>query len=158
MESLLTLRPEQWEVVNDDVMGGCSTAGLVAVDEHLRFAGEVSLANGGGFASARALLVRRIDGARGLHLQVRGDGRRYQVRLRPDRASDSIAWRHTFVTDGAWQTIALELAGFEPVIRGRRVEPAQPLSAADMTWIGFMTAEKRAGPFQLDVGACVPIS
>jgi len=157
MNSLLPPRAEDWEVVNDDVMGGCSTAEMVAVEEHLRFRGAVSLANGGGFASVRAPLVARLDGARGLHLQVRGDGRRYQVRLRADTRSDTVAWRHVFATDGDWQTISLDLTGFEPVIRGRRVEPAQPLTAADMVWIGFMTADKRAGEFELDIGTCAPI-
>jgi monofunctional biosynthetic peptidoglycan transglycosylase len=157
MESLLPRTAGDWEVVNDDVMGGCSTARMLAVEEHLRFAGEVSLANGGGFASVRAPLVRGMEGARGLHLQVRGDGRRYQVRLRADTDSSSVAWRHSFATDGGWQTIALDLSGFEPVIRGRRVTPAKPLAAADMAWIGFMTAEKRAGGFHLDIGACMPI-
>jgi len=26
-----------------------------------------------------------------------------------------------------------------------------------MAWIGFMTADKRAGEFQLDIGGCAPI-
>jgi len=44
------------QVINDDVMGGRSRSKLLRTDTGLMFEGDLSLANGGGFASFRAPL------------------------------------------------------------------------------------------------------
>ena len=71
-----------WLAVNDDVMGGRSHGNARIVDRQLHFSGTLSLDNGGGFASVRTQ-GRRLDlrDASAMLLQVRGDGRRYQLRV-----------------------------------------------------------------------------
>ena len=90
-------------------------------------------------------------------LEVRGDGRTYQFRLRPDRGFDGVAWRAEFTAGGEWRTVDLPLSAFVPVHRGRPVPGAGPLIAADIRQIGFLLADRTAGPFALDI-RCIAFS
>ncbi|MEL7066951.1 MAG: CIA30 family protein, partial [Planctomycetota bacterium] len=69
------LQPTQWRVVLDGVMGGLSSGKLTESKSGLKFTGELSLKNNGGFAWAR---TRRLDLDRnfdGFEIEVQGDGR-----------------------------------------------------------------------------------
>src|SRR3546814_18006386 len=63
-------------------MGGRSGGGPAVVDGRLEFRGTLSLANNGGVSSVRSV-GRDFDLSEASHvvLRVRGDGRRYQLRL-----------------------------------------------------------------------------
>jgi hypothetical protein len=146
--------PAEWIVVNDGVMGGLSRSEFVASDAaHATFRGEMSLENNGGFASVRGYLPDGIPtDAEAIELRVRGDGRTYQVRLRMGDRFDGIAYRAEFDTEpGAWTVVALPLAGFEPTFRGFRPRNAPPLDLENVRQLGLMVADKKAGPFRLDV-------
>lgn len=147
----LDLELEPWQAVNDGVMGGVSSGRMVSADGALRFEGELSLENNGGFASVRRLVGDDLSAATGVRLEVRGDGRTYQFRLRQDGRFDGVAWRAEFSTSGEWQTIDLPFTEFEPVFRGRPVREAGPVSPADIRQVGFMLADKNPGPFALEI-------
>ena len=142
---------EPWRSVNDGVMGGISSGNMVQVDDMLRFEGELSLENNGGFASVRRLVGLELSMAKSVRLKLRGDGREYQFRLRTNDRLDGIAWRAKFLTTGDWQTINLEFSEFEPVFRGRLIADAGPLNPGEIHQIGLMLADKQAGPFRLDI-------
>ena len=117
--------------IDDVVMGGRSWSRATPVDGALRFEGEVSLEQGGGFASVRSR-PRRADlsAFAGLVLSVRGDGRRYQVNLRTDEAFDGVTWQASLdLPAGAWRTVTLPFAAFAPRFRGRAV----PVSYTHLT-------------------------
>ena len=144
----------EWYVVNDGVMGGLSRSGMRRTDEGTGvFSGELSLENNGGFASVRALLGRTDLAAHaGLELRVRGDGRTYQLRLRTDDRFDGVAYKATFATrDGEWQTVRVPFDEFLPTFRGRTLAGEPPLDPARIHQVVFMVADKRAGPFALEI-------
>ena len=146
--------PEEWLVVNDGVMGGLSRSEFVtSADGHATFRGEMSLENNGGFASVRGYDPEGIPpDARALEIRVRGDGRTYQLRLRMGESFDGVAYASEFATEeDGWQVIRLPLAGFEPTFRGRRPRNAPPLALEAVRQLGLMIADKREGPFRLDV-------
>jgi hypothetical protein len=140
-----------WQGVHDGVMGGVSSGRVVAARDGLRFEGVISLENNGGFASVRRVIEQDLSSTRGVRLELRGDGRRYQFRLRPDDRPDAIAWRVHFDTGPDWQTLEFEWPDFEPVFRGRPVPQAGPVAPAEIRQIGFMLADGRAGPFGLEI-------
>ena len=142
---------EPWRSVNDGVMGGLSAGRMVPMEEHLRFEGVLSLENNGGFASVRRLIEQDLTSAESVRLHLRGDGREYQFRLRLDDRWDGIAWRAKIETTGEWQIIDLALVDFDPVFRGRKVADAGAVVAASVRQIGFMLADKQAGPFRLEI-------
>mgnify|MGYP001818124747 FL=1 len=146
--------PEEWILVNDGVMGGLSRSEFVVSDAgHATFRGDMSLENNGGFASVRGYLPKGIPtDAEVIELRVRGDGRTYQVRLRMGERFDGIAYRAEFDTaPDAWTVVRLLLTEFEPTFRGFRPRNAAPLNLTDVRQLGLMIADKKAGPFRLDV-------
>lgn len=145
-----------WRPVHDGVMGGLSVGALVANPEGFgRFAGGISLANGGGFASVRAAVGPcDVSAWDGLAVRARGDGRIWQLRLRPAHEGDGVgvAWRAFFRTEpGQWDEIRLPFAQFTAVFRGRLVPGAGPFDPRRLGEIGFMTTGAPPGPFALDV-------
>ncbi|NND44936.1 MAG: CIA30 family protein [Xanthomonadales bacterium] len=149
----LELNPQAWRTVNDGVMGGVSSGQVTASDDGLRFSGELSLENNGGFASARRPISEDLSAAQAVRISVRGDGRRYQLRLRQDGRFDGIAWRAHFETGPDWQDIEIPLAAFEPVYRGRPVPDAGKLEPARLRQLGLMLADGTPGAFHVELRA-----
>jgi NADH dehydrogenase [ubiquinone] 1 alpha subcomplex assembly factor 1 len=151
MTIILNMTPGPWQAINDGVMGGVSSGRMVQSADGLRFEGELSLENNGGFASVRRPIDNDLATATGVRLVVRGDGRTYQFRLRQDDRFDGIAWRAEFTTNSDWQTVVLPFNEFIPVFRGRRVPDAGPVEPAAIRQVGFMLADKTPGSFSLEI-------
>ena len=143
-----------WVGVNDGVMGGRSSGGPTIADGKLLFSGELSLANNGGFSSARS--ERRdfdLSDAVAVVLRVRGDGRRYKLRLATDARFQGVSVSYSASFDtiaGEWLEVRLPLASLEPTVRGRILQgPA--FDASKVREIGFLISDKQERPFSLEV-------
>lgn len=147
----LPMKSAAWQEINDGVMGGVSTSRVREEDGVLVFAGTLSLENSGGFASARRPVIAVPAETDRVRIEVRGDGRRYQFRIRQDARFDGIAWSQPFDSAQDWQALELPLSDFVPVFRGRRVADAGPVVAREIRQIGFMLTDKSPGPFHLEI-------
>ncbi len=143
-----------WSNVNDNVMGGVSQGqhGFTAEGE-LRFFGNLSLANNGGFASVRSrgrqIGLQQDDE---LWLRVRGDGRKYNLDLRVPSRRMAFTYRVTMqTTANQWQEYRVPMSLFRATSFGRVVANAGPVNAANVNSVGFTISDKKQGPFQLDV-------
>lgn len=145
---------EQWEIINDAVMGGISESRISITENHTAlFQGSVSLENYGGFSSMRTY-PRRFDleGYQGLLVRIKGDGKEYRLRLRTDTRHDGIAYQTLFSTENnSWITARLPFDAFIPIFRGRVIEDAPALNVSGIQRIGFMIADKQEGPFRLEI-------
>mgnify|MGYP001552647472 CR=1 FL=1 len=77
----LSMNADDWIPVNDGVMGGVSIGNMVEVDstQDLRFQGELSLENNGGFSSVRHQTnLNNIDSQSTVAIKLKGDGKKYQ--------------------------------------------------------------------------------
>ena len=151
MAVLIEMILAPWQAVNDGVMGGISAGRMVESEDGLRFEGELSLENNGGFASVRRVVEADLSETGGVLLKLRGDGRTYQFRLRQNGRFDGIAWRAEFSTSGEWETVELNFGQFQPVFRGRQVPEAGPVVASRIRQLGFMLADGQPGPFALEL-------
>ncbi len=144
-----------WNTIDDAVMGGRSSGAMVVEGEHAIFAGEVSLENGGGFASVRSEPVRLdLSEFSGLSLRIRGDGKRYSLRLRTTEAFDGVTYELRFDTRaGEWETIEIHFRDMEPYFRGQHVDGYPPLVPAKIRTLGFMIAGKQQGEFRLEIAS-----
>ena len=147
----LSMDADPWRSVNDGVMGGRSSGGMMQAEEGLRFTGELSLENNGGFSSVRRLVEDDLSRANRVRLEVRGDGRDYQFRIRHNNRFDGVAWRAMFSSTGQWQQIEIPFDEFIPVFRGMNVRDAGPVTAARIQQIGFLLADKNPGKFELEI-------
>jgi NADH dehydrogenase [ubiquinone] 1 alpha subcomplex assembly factor 1 len=144
----------EWQPVDDVVMGGVSSSRLSPGPQHTAvFSGVLSLAHGGGFASVRSTPRHvGLSAFEGLEIRVRGDGKRYRLRLRTEPGSDGIAYQARFDTDlGNWQTLRFPFDAFSPTYRGRAVPEAPALDAGQVHSFGFLIGDKQAGPFNLEI-------
>ena len=144
-----------WSTVLDGVMGGLST-GKVSQPQPgiLRFAGELSLENNGGFSQMRtAVREGACRSASGFVLDVKGDGRSYTFDVRVSNVRMMAgAFQQKFDTvAGEWQQVRLPLDGFRLYSFGREVNEAPALDAAKIESIGVTLADKQAGSFVLEV-------
>lgn len=143
---------ELWSPLNDVVMGGRSSSKVVHTDDHMRFEGEVSLENGGGFASMQADVELDLSAATGLTLRVRGDGNRYKLGLYDTRGRRRIAYRHAFDTVAdEWSEVTVRFEDVQPRFRGRDVPDADPLNTAAIRGMSILIADKQDGPFGIDI-------
>ena len=144
---------KSWTSVNDGVMGGVSKGGFKRTDQGtLLFTGDLSLENRGGFASIRMKpSALGLDGMTALVVKAKGDGRTYWVDLRvTDQMSASSYRAYLPTTAGEWQETRIPLADFKLQAFGRDL-PLMAINAAKVASVGFTLADKKAGPFTLDI-------
>lgn len=142
---------DQWLVVNDDVMGGRSQASFTLTNKGTAlFTGKVSLENNGGFSSIRYQAGRtEIEGFSTLVLRIKGDGKRYQIRIR-EKASDYFSYIAYFETSGEWETHKLPLQSMYPSFRGRKLDSPN-FSGNILTEVSILIGNQRAEPFALEI-------
>ena len=143
-----------WMIVNDGVMGGISESRL-SLDQQgfLVFEGRVSLDYGGGFASVRSILNRLdADPYDGILIRFKGDGKRYQLRLRQGNRMDGVAYfRHFETKIGEWEEVFLPFHSFQASYRGRRLPDYPELDTSRISQLGLMISDKQEGNFRLEV-------
>lgn len=142
-----------WVAVNDGVMGGRSSGAPLIKDGLLQFSGALSLENNGGFSSVRTVDYNiDLSGFDSLVLRVRGDGRRYQLRLSTNAHHRGIpvSYSADFMPNAEWMIVRLSLDTFKPSVRGTLLDgPSFDRSLVGQ--IGLLIGDKREGPFSMAI-------
>ena len=153
---LISASADGWRVTNDTVMGGVSSGELAWSDGMLVFTGDLSLANGGGFASIRSPAIepqvaRGWAARSGIRVQVDGDGRTWTLEVRTD--NESGGWIRSFPTSVTGTTdVELTWASFEPVTRFLQPRTVgEPLDPARIVTVAFYLVDGIEGPYRLGV-------
>lgn len=145
-----------WYSRNDDVMGGVSHGSPARNKEthDLKFWGQLSLENNGGFSTIRTDVGDALDGACGLHVHVRGDGRTYQFTAYPGDMKgryqmdvETVAGEDTSF-HVKFDDLVYHFWGWQ--------KPMKPLTVDNVKGIGFMIADKNTDPFELDIVSIQP--
>ena len=142
-----------WQIVNDTVMGGRSSSHWSSNPASASlFEGYLSLENNGGFASVRCDLKNvNLSKEEGIYIKVKGDGRKYQFRIR-SQASRWANYSHEFMTkENVSQTFYLPFKDFKPSWRGRSLNNLPFLEGKDVVGIGFLLGDKVQGKFKLEI-------
>ncbi len=120
-----------WGAVDDVVMGGVSESSIQMVDNTALFAGNVSTANSGGFASIRTRNFEpafNLTGYDGIELRVRGDDKRYKFIIRSDPRWDGTAYCYSFDTENnTWINVRIPFAELIPVFRAKTLRDSAPI-------------------------------
>ena len=140
-----------WRIVLDGVMGGLSTGNLALTGDSMRFTGETSLKNNGGFSSIRCGVA---DGtfadSDSIKLRVKGDGRTWIVGTRKSNSmgGDSY-WTRFKTTKNAWQEVTIPIDGMERHFFGQKAPGS--ILPEEVKAIEFYMYDKKAGPFSLEI-------
>ncbi|MBD2597263.1 CIA30 family protein [Nostoc spongiaeforme FACHB-130] len=134
-----------WGALDDVVMGGVSSSNIQLIDNAALFAGNVSTANSGGFASVRTKNFDppfNLSGYTGVELRVKGDGQRYKLFLRPDATWDGLGYSYSFDTvANTWTNIRIPFAELTPVFRAKTVKDAPPLNTSRISSFQLMLSK-----------------
>ena len=145
---------QQWQAVNDGVMGGVSDGRFTITDEKtLEFSGTLSLENNGGFASVRTKPTDLdIEARDTLVVRVKGDGREYVLNLYTKSRRMAFSYRAPLpTTKDEWTEVRVPLEDFIPTAFGRRVQGMGPIGPDQINGLGFMLSDKKPGKFRMQV-------
>lgn len=145
---------QQWQAVNDGVMGGISDGRFrITADGTMEFFGTLSLENNGGFASVRSRPADLgLDAGDTVVVRLRGDGREYVLNLYTKSRQTAFSYRAPLPTrKDEWTEVRVSLADFVPTSFGRRVQGMGPVDPSQISGLGFMLRDKKPGPFRLEV-------
>lgn len=143
-----------WQVVDDGVMGGLSQGKVSFEDGILRFGGNLSLENNGGFSSLRTKSTKLdLSDYAGLKMRVKGDGRTYQVRIASDARyrGMEVSFAAEFSTKkDKWIEVKVPFSELTGSWRGRSLKE-EVFNPAKIQRLGLILADKKPGNFQLHV-------
>tara|TARA_B100001057_G_scaffold397611_1_gene407827 strand:- start:8630 stop:9160 length:531 start_codon:yes stop_codon:yes gene_type:complete len=139
----------EWEIVNDNVMGGVSTGDFKTQNNELIFFGKLSSKFNGGFASIRTRERIQLNNSKKINLRVIGDGNTYQIRIK-DNSSNYYSYQQEFETNGLEQEITLSLSEFKPIYRGTYLS-TENFDKKFISELSFMIVSKKEPDFKLKI-------
>lgn len=146
----------RWQVVVDGVMGGLSTGVIEDTSNGIMFSGDLSLENNGGFSQIRTPIRQgSLDGADGIEIEVRGDGRNYifDARVANMRVMAG-SFQHKFDTvSEEWTTVRLPFTDFKFHYFGRLMENVGAIDPDMINSLGVTLADYNPGEFGLEIRA-----
>jgi len=145
---------DEWYSINDGVMGGVSSGSFIQLDPGVaQFRGRVSFENNGGFASVRTRpMTASLNGYDGIEMRVRGDGKKYKLRLKTDTGPEGLCYEIPFDTGKeSWEIIRLPFEKAKAKFRGLKIPFVPTLNPGKIKSLGFLISHKHEGPSRLDV-------
>ena len=142
-----------WQIVDDTVMGGRSSGDFkVNTDGHGVFHGTVSTVNNGGFSSLRTTFKSEdISKHKAFILKVKGDGKRYQFRVKTG-LSERHSYIKSFETTGKWQEIEIPFNKMIASFRGRTLDMPNYDGAA-IEEMRFLIGNKENESFTIEIAS-----
>ena len=139
-----------WKPINDSVMGGLSESTAVVQNGVLHFSGDVSLENNGGFAMIQSEIepIPTKD-FNCFKLRVKGDGKRYQFRVK-ECVDQRYSYIHHFQTTTDWHTILIPFKSLKPWFRGNQLK-MDDFQGPNVNSLSFLIANRKAESFNLEV-------
>ncbi|MBD2386645.1 CIA30 family protein [Cylindrospermum sp. FACHB-282] len=134
-----------WGALDDVVMGGVSASNFQLLENTALFAGNVSTANSGGFASVRTKNFTPpfdLSGYEGVELRVKGDGQRYKIFLRTETTWDGVGYSYSFDTiANTWIDIPISFSDLVPVFRAKVVKDCPPIDTSKISSFQLMLSK-----------------
>ncbi len=141
-----------WNIVNDDVMGGVSNSDISVNDDNkLIFRGNLSLENNGGFASSRLdISEKNLSGLKSFKIKLKGDGNTYKLRLRQN--DRRVSYSHNFNSKkNKWIEVNLPLEDFRPTWRGYYYSDYPDIDIDKISSLSLHISDKQEGEFILEI-------
>ncbi len=142
---------DNWNIVNDVVMGGRSKSNFfIDSNGNATFRGTVSLDNNGGFCSIQHFFKPiSLDNNKLFSIRLKGDGKKYQFRVKSDR-NDYYSYIYEFQTSKEWETIEIPISEMYASFRGRTLDLSN-YDGSKLAEIAFLIGNKKAENFELQI-------
>ena len=126
-----------WFTLTDNVMGGVSTSKLTYADKSLKFSGNISFRNNGGFASLRANFGKYdLSAFSEVSIRFRAENQKFALTLENSKNW----WEPNYKYE------------FQSEVIGRKTGASINKSVLkDICRIGVITNDKKEGPFAIEI-------
>lgn len=101
----------------------------------------------------RYQLDKKIIDTNRISIAVKGNERRFQLRLRTNTESTAIAYKVEFIALDVEQTLVFTEDDFKGTYRGKDRDDAEPLIFADVKQISFLIADNCNDEFYLQINS-----
>ena len=145
---------KNWFIINDGVMGGLSQAEVILTDTSLKFKGEISLDNNGGFSSLRSpFKMMDLSSFKTLRIRYRSRMQNLDFVLENDRRFYKPNFKYNLPeTNWEWNEIEFDLYESNAVIMGRSTDIKMSKTyLSELIRHGFICANKESGPFEIEI-------
>lgn len=141
-------------ITDDGVMGGLSKGQMRKTEGGtLKFWGDLSLENNGGFSSFRMDIGEwDLSGWKGFEVKVKGDGRTYNLRMTTNERfrRSPISFQAKMPTvKGEWKTVRIAFSDLKAGWRGMDLKTK--FDPANIEGAGIILADKKPGSFEMEV-------
>jgi hypothetical protein len=144
-----------WNIINDDVMGGLSKSTVDLTENSAVFSGYTSLKNNGGFASIRSPRGQKdLSKYDKVRIRFRSNtNREYAIRLGLYELYYKPNFKYFFKSESKdWKTIEFKLSEFKEYTLGRLTDSSIEWALLNKVLrIGIIVADKKEGPFQIEI-------
>jgi len=156
---------EAWQIINDSVMGGLSNGHIEIESDNntlitdktnvaVNFLGHIFTENNGGFSSVYTKSPKLTSAISSVQIIIKGDGHRYQLRVKSKIMEYEIAYKVEFITTAdKVDILRFNLADFQATFRGKNIDNSPKLNANNISHIGFLINNKQATDFALSIQA-----
>ncbi|MGJ8681677.1 CIA30 family protein [Paraglaciecola sp.] len=142
----------KWSITNDSVMGGLSLGNVIVNENIVRFFGTLSTENNGGFTSVFSQSLNLSSEVNTVTVLVRGDGKKYQLRMRSEVSGYLIAYKAEFTTKpNSLEKHTFKLSDLKASFRGRDIANAPQLQADSIKEVGFLFTSNQTEDFALSI-------
>ncbi len=144
-----------WFTLTDNVMGGVSTSKLTYADKSLKFSGNISFRNNGGFASLRANFGKYdLSAFSEVSIRFRAENQKFALTLENSKNWWEPNYKYEFQSDTntEWKTVKFKLSEFHEEVIGRKTGASINKSVLkDICRIGIITNDKKEGTFAIEI-------
>ncbi|MEM6361858.1 MAG: CIA30 family protein [Bacteroidota bacterium] len=142
-----------WKITNDGVMGGLSKGAIKTTDSGILFFGEVSLKNFGGFTSYKSAFKEYdLSQYKKVEIKYRSTGSDMAMQLETSKQFFSPYFKVNLPVSKDWIVRSIDLTKFNQYQMGESTgSKIQGRDLKRVVRIGFITNEKKEGPFQFEV-------
>lgn len=142
-----------WYVINDTVMGGRSASQITIEKDALKFTGNVSLENNGGFVSLRAPFgTYDLTSYSTVSIQYKSPTHSFAMMMETDELWYVPYFKQGLPLADEYTTITLQLADFEAYRIGQPTGELLTQSRKnEIIRLGFINNDKTTGHFELSI-------
>lgn len=143
-----------WTIINDSVMGGLTNSTATFTDNTILFKGDLSLENNGGFASLKSpFSTYDLSYFNTISIKYKTKGQTLAITLEPHKVFYKPYYKLILPqTNTEWKTLVIDINEFKSYRMGRgsddRITEA---ILAKIKRIGFITSDKKAGAFEIEI-------
>merc|ERR1719191_1342784 len=133
----------EWEMLMDNVMGGISTANLENTDEYLKWTGELSLENNGGFAQFYGNIGRKLTGYNTIRFSARttDPSRDFYATYARDMGT-GVMFQHPMKLSGEFKSYEMDFNDFSFQFMGWEAGWIPTLSGQMIRNVGMLVMDK----------------